>query len=278
MQRLFPVDKGGKSRPVQGLYLQEAVHHLGSNDTPFVYGNFVSSLDGRIALLEPESGHAYLPGHLTSANDFRLFLELHAQADCLITHGGYLRALAAGRLGNILQVGVHEQHTDLLAWRKDNDLSPQPALVVVSASLDFPIPASINAHQQAFYIATTERADTKKVQALEQQGFHVFMAGQGSFVEGKPLIQALQRFGYRCIYLIAGPVILETMLRDQQLSRLYLTTTHQMLGGQGFHTLIPGSELDAAGQLSLSHLYYDSGCSQQQKGQFFARYECGTAQ
>ena len=262
---------------MQSLYLQEAVHRLGSKDSPFVYGNFVSSLDGRIALLDPETSITCLPAHLTSANDFRLFLELHAQADCLITHGGYLRALAAGRLGNILQVGAHPQHTDLSDWRKNMGLNSQPALIVVSTSLNFPIPDCIEAQQQTLYIATTEQADTKKVQSLEQRGFHVFIAGQGQRVEGTPLIQALSDFGYQCIYLIAGPLILETMLRDAQLSRLYLTLTHQILGGQRFHSLISGPELNPAGQLSLSHLYYDSGV-QNQPGQFFARYECGLLQ
>src|SRR5678816_3225459 len=99
---LYP--EAGAARALEGLYLEQRLHELGTVAAPFVYGSFVSSLDGRIALAEPGSPDV-LEG-LASPNDFRLFQELHAQADCLITNAGYLRALAQGRLGNVLQVST----------------------------------------------------------------------------------------------------------------------------------------------------------------------------
>jgi hypothetical protein len=36
---------------------------------------------------------------------------------------------------------------------------------------------------------------------------------------------------------MAGPQLIETVLRDGSLSRLYLTLTHQLLGGEHFHTV-----------------------------------------
>lgn len=69
------------------------MHQVGTTEAPFVYGNFVSSLDGRIALMDTAGGESYLPEALTNPNDLRLFFELEAQADCLITHAGYLRFL-----------------------------------------------------------------------------------------------------------------------------------------------------------------------------------------
>ena len=124
--------------PLKGLYLQHCVHTLGTPETPFVYANFVMSLDGRIALEETLDAQSYIPDNLTSDSDFRLFLELLAQADCLITHGGYLRALAERRLGNILQIGFSPETKDLLKWRKAQGLNSQPAVVVASESLEFP--------------------------------------------------------------------------------------------------------------------------------------------
>src|SRR5690606_24647612 len=99
-----------------GTYLAHKLHRLGTPDAPFVYADFVCSLDGRIALEEPGTGVSHLPAGLISGNDFRLLLELQAQSDCLITHGGYLRAIAEGRLDNILQVSAR----DLVQWRRDN--------------------------------------------------------------------------------------------------------------------------------------------------------------
>jgi hypothetical protein len=66
--------------------------------------------------------------------------------------------------------------------------------------------------------------------------------------------------------------MLETMLRDQKLSKLYLTLTHHLLGGEQFHTMIPGPPLGAAGRLKLRTLYYDPG-NADQNAQWFAQFE-----
>ncbi|MEO1880473.1 MAG: riboflavin biosynthesis protein RibD, partial [Methylococcales bacterium] len=105
--KLFPLST--QQHPLQGLYLTHRLNTLGSTTAPFVYANFLSSLDGRIALKDSvQNQPSYIPKQLTTDSDFRLFMELHAQADCLITHGGYMRALSEKRLGNILQVKNEE--------------------------------------------------------------------------------------------------------------------------------------------------------------------------
>ena len=83
--RLYP----GPPQEVElrGLYLRQELHRQGSPHAPFVYADFVSSLDGRIAIADR------VPAELTAVRDLRLLLELQAQADCVITHGGYLRGL-----------------------------------------------------------------------------------------------------------------------------------------------------------------------------------------
>ena len=264
-----------RERPLKGMYLDHAIHQLGSPSRPFVYANFLSSLDGRISLIDPETDHPYVPEVLTNQNDFRLFLELHAQADCLITHGGYLRALQSGTLGNILQVGRSEMSPDLIEWRRSHGMTEQPAIVITSASLDFPIHASIARHRQICYIATGRRADPERIRYWQSAGFPVLLAGHGRMVQGSALVAELAMLGYRSIYLIAGPQMLDTMLRERQLSRLYQTISLQLLGGETFHTLLPGPPLGAAGQLELSGLYYDSG-EKNRAAQLFAQFETTT--
>jgi riboflavin biosynthesis pyrimidine reductase len=256
---------GGAARPVKGLYLDHRLHEIGSVESPFVYGSFVSSLDGRIAVYEQGSEDTDVLDGLTSPADFRLFQELQAQADCLITHAGYLRALDKGRLGNVLQI----QAGDLVDWRKRNGLAPQPAIVIASASLDFPVHPSILEHGQPLYIATGRRADPARVQEIREHGHHLFFAGDGTMVEGVPLVAALGELGYRSLYLLAGPIMLETMLRDRALSRLYLTIRHRLLGGEHFSTLIHGPRLGEAGKLALRALYQDAEGSQ-----WFAQFDC----
>lgn len=268
---LYP--QPGHERALKGIYLEHRLHALGTAEFPFVYANFVSSLDGRIGLKEPETGKSYVPESLVSPSDFRLFLELHAQADCLITHGGYLRAIADGTLDDILQVGKQPEHGDLAAWRKTQGLSPQPAVVVASASLDFSVPESIRLHGQPFYIATGEAADPVRVRYWEQQGYRVIFAGKGKMVRGGALVQALGSLGFKSLYLVAGPLMLETMLMDRMLSRLYLTISHQVVGGEQFHTIFHGSEPGAAGRLRLRSLYYDPP-TPAETGQWFCQFEC----
>ena len=57
-----------------------------------------------------------------------------------MSHGGYLRAFAAGRLGNVLQVGVGAGSGDIVQWRAAQGMPEQPAVAIVSAGLDFPMP------------------------------------------------------------------------------------------------------------------------------------------
>lgn len=269
MLRLYPGPP--QEAAVNGAYLAHALHRLGSAAQPFVYADFISSLDGRIAL-DGLGGESRLPAALRSANDLRLLLELMAQADCLITHGGYLRAIAAGRLDDILQVGVRAGTEDLAAWRTANGLAPQPAVAVASASLDFPLPPSLAQHGQRVLVATGAATAADKAAALRAQGCEVFVAGQGRYVEGGPLTHELGARGFRSLFLLAGPRMCETMLRDRMLARLYLTIAHCVLGGAAFHTLIAGPELGPAGRLKLSALHYDAA-QPDGVGQWLAQFE-----
>lgn len=257
---------------LKGLYLRLGLHRRGSTDKPFVYANFLTSLDGRIALEDGE-GEPYLPKSLTTPDDFRLFLELECQSDCLITHGGYLRALADHRLGNILWIGAHDLGADLVDWRIRQGLPPQPDVVVASASLDFPMPESLRECGQRCLIATGEGADPVRVSDWRSRGYEVIFAGQGRLVEGDALTRCLGELGYRTLYLIAGPHMLDTMVRESRLSLLFQTITHQLMGGESFRTLVPGPELGLFGHLKLASLYYDP-VAPHGAGQWFAQFEC----
>jgi riboflavin biosynthesis pyrimidine reductase len=264
--QLYP--PSGEKCAIKGLYLAHQVHKLGSAESPFVYANFLSSLDGRIALEDVSQSTTYIPKHLTTASDFRLFMELHAQADCLITHGGYLRALSEGRLGNILQI----RDKDLVEWRRNNDLKAQPAVIIASASLNFPMHNSLKEHAQTVYIATGRNADPERIRYWQDLGYPILVTGEDRMVHGAPLIHELRRLGYKSIYLIAGPEMLDTVIREKQLSRLYLTITHQLLGGTDFRTLLTGSMLGEEGNLLLKSLYYDP-YSPPGSGQFFMQFD-----
>src|SRR5688572_14896686 len=149
---LYP--QPGSTRALEGTYLSHDLQALGAPEEPFVYANFVSSLDGRIAVVEAHTGESYVLEDLTSSHDWRMFQELQAQADCMVTHGGYLRALAAGKFQDILQVGVAKPALDIGQWRHTRGLTRQPAIAIVSRTLDFPVPPSLERHEQPVHIIT----------------------------------------------------------------------------------------------------------------------------
>jgi len=63
---LYP--QPGEKAAINGLYLAHQVHKLGTTKSPFVYANFLSSLDGRIALEDTSQSTTYIPKHLTTAS------------------------------------------------------------------------------------------------------------------------------------------------------------------------------------------------------------------
>lgn len=268
--RLFP--QPSKQCELENLYLHHHGWYQSRQTKTTVVANFLTSLDGRIAVSEDATEIPRLPKALTSREDFRLFLELYAQADCLITHGGYLRALAEDKLSNILQLPTDSKFEDLRTWRKMQGLTANPDIVIASSNLRFPMHASVHEHGQKIYIATGQKADPRMCRAWQQQGYEILLAGKSNFVEGAPLIQALTKRNYRHIYLIAGPKMLHTMLEDQQLDRLYISNSHQLLGGETFRTMLDGNVL-ARCQLRLSSLFYDEA-SENNCGLFFCSYEC----
>ena len=267
--QLFPPPP--RARRLEGLYLGE---HLPAPAAPaLVYANFVTSLDGRIAVTDA-AGISRVPDGLTNPRDWRLFRELQAHADCIVTHGGYLRALASGTLGNVLQVGLGPDGGDIARWRAAQGMTEQPAVAILSASLDLPIPESLAAHGQPVHVLTTAAARRDRRTALGDAGFDIVVTGPGPWVRSRDVVEALAERGYRSLYLQTGPRMLETALRDGVLSRLYLTVRHRVVGGERFDTMLRGPVLGEAGTLRLSALYLDEAAGGD-CGQFFACFDVG---
>ena len=249
---------------VKGLYLMEKLREHPRK--PLVYANFASSLDGRIAVAR--DGASRLPETLGNSNDLRLFLELLAQADCVITHGAYLRSRAAGLLGNVFR-----PDTELDAWRRERGLAP-PTVIVCSANLDFPEPGDLG--KDRVIIATGENHDPARAKRWTDKGYRVLIAGRGAMVEAGALLDRLSDresgIDPRAIYLVAGPKFLESTLEARRLDLLYLTLSHQLIGGNTFETLIPNAEPGYC-RLSQEHLVLDNSPTLKYP-QWFVKFAC----
>lgn len=257
---------------LRGLYLRHPLHRLAETDAPLVYSNFVSSLDGRIALPSPGRESHGVPPAIGNARDWRLYQELGAQADLLITSARYFRQLSRGEAQDLLPVGPADRFGDLHEWRRANGLSAQPDIAIFSASLEIP-PEAITAYAgRRLHVMTGTGAVPERVEALKDAGVEVHQVGIGSTADGGPAIDALKAVGYRRIYAVAGPSVFYTLVRAGVVDRLYLTFAHRLLGGEDFDTITWGSELVPAPKLRLRSLFYDAHAPED-AGQLLSCYD-----
>jgi len=243
---------------LQGLYLAHALHNSADESGPVVYSNYIVSLDGRIAIKHPCSNETTVPSAITNARDWRLYQELAAQADVLLTTGRYLREMVDGEAEGGLPLSRDEKFRDLHQWRKQQGLPPQPAVAVISGSLDLPF-EQIHQHiERPVYVLTGNQASDFRLKQAKLAGVKVIQAGSGTRVEGKAMVEALVREGFNSLYAIAGPQLLETLITDQMLDRLYLTQVNRLIGGREFDTLLESRQLQPPADFALKALYLDT--------------------
>jgi riboflavin biosynthesis pyrimidine reductase len=262
---LYP--ESGQQRKLKNLYLGELNELPHGHDSPFIYSNFIASLDGRIALPAEHRHTHQVPPDIANARDWRLFQELAAQADLLITSARYFRQAADAETQAELPVGMSTDFDDLRAWRLEKGLSAQPDIAIFSASLDIPAASLDYYRDRRLFVVTGRKADPLKLRRLSNDHrVEIIMCGDELRVDAAPLRGKLAQLGYRRVYAIAGPSVFHTLVSGQALDRLYHTTAHCLLGGTEFDTFVWGQHLTPANILPLRAMYLDTlsppGCGQ----------------
>ncbi len=265
LQRLYPMP--AKSVALTGLYLRHALHR---RSQPCIYANFISSLDGRVALPNRQGVLARMPLAILNPRDWRLYQELVAQADVVLASAGYLNYRSRQTRGVVTLLDA-AQDISLREWRAQEGLSPEPALAVVSRELALSDELVRAVLPKPLYIVTSRRAPAERINALERAGAHVLFAGDTRDVAGALLIEALRAANFMRICSVAGPRVLHLLLKDDCLDRLYLTTGLRLLGGCAYATLVEGSLLPDAPAYKLEMLHFDLPDSES-AGQLFGVY------
>ncbi|MDT8405311.1 RibD family protein [Sulfuriflexus sp.] len=194
IMQLYPAPS--RECELKGIYLQASDIAEPANPQPWVYTNFITSLDGRIAIEQPLNGERSVPASITNKRDWRLYQELAARADVLLVSARFLRELMHGKAQDNLPISTAPGFSDLLEWRIQQGLSPQPAVVILSASLDLALADFCAASARSVYVATGRRADTNAVRRLEESGAKMLYAGTGREVDGKQLVEQLVNAGF----------------------------------------------------------------------------------
>lgn len=242
-----------QAEALTGLFLRHDLRRQGEG--VFVYSNFLTSLDGRISLADPVTGRRRVPPATSNPHDLRLYRELIAQADVVITTSRHLRGMAAGRQPDMISLAGE---ADLLAWRRERGLSQQPALAVLSARLELPPVSRLPAQATAPLVLSWAELSSEQRASLKRAGYEVLQCGTGPDLDGRQLCRALAARGQRYIYSVAGPMALTALLRAGVLDRLYLTWALRMLGGRSFDTLTRGPRLQPPRDFAVRALYHDA--------------------
>ncbi len=256
----------------KGRYLTDPL----ADDThagPFIYSNFVTSLDGRIALAEGADAGRAVPRAIANPRDWRLFQELAGRAELLITSGRYLRDLSAGTAQDVLPVSTAPEFDDIHEWRRGRGMAAQPDVLVLSTSLDFPPPRRLAEQGRRILVLTTTAADPHRRREHEAVGAEVIAChGDADGVLGDSVRALIADQGFSTVYSVTGPDVLATLTRGGALDALFLTTVPRILAGRDFSTITRGAPLEPAMDLSLTSLYLDTA-GQARAGQTFARYD-----
>ena len=252
LTRLHPPDTA--RHPLSGLCLEHRLAERAEAGQPYIYSSFIMSLNGAIAIDDGQGNWTH-PETLTDPRDLRLLCELMAQADCLITSAGYLRDLERGSLGNLLQLPQTPEFQDLSDYRARHHDTPFPSVLVVSRSLDFQVPASLDEHRQALRVLAPASAPERKVAELRDQGVDVVLSEDADWVGSEAVMANLKELGARTAYLFCGPRMNAILMQSGQVRRLYLTWLHRLQGGHPALTVgsfLPSSE---ASSLELVELF-----------------------
>jgi riboflavin biosynthesis pyrimidine reductase len=264
--RLYPAPQAELTLP--GLYLRPESTVVGTERT-LVYSNFISSLDGRVAVKDT-NGDFSLPEACANDRDWRLFQELCAQSDMLLVSASYLRK-DSNRTKRSILFDEDTRFADLHDWRQRHDLPAYPAVTVLAPTLNPALPLLNTDWKNDLYIATACRPDTSEIKVLESHGIRVLIAGSDNVISCTALIHCLSELGFRRIYSAAGPRFLATLVRDGALDRLYLTQVNRLIGGAPYYTLIEGADLKPPRDFGLRALYYDPAGGG--AGQLFSVYD-----
>jgi riboflavin biosynthesis pyrimidine reductase len=257
--------------PLKGTYLAHDLRQFGiRNGRPYIYSNYITSVDGRIAIPREDGSGMTVPKDTANERDWRLFQELAVQADLIISSGRYLRDWAEGRAQEILRVD-DPQFSDLRQWRLDRGLSPQPDIAIISGSLRFPIPDVLTTGGRKVIVFTTASADPDRIQEIEDRAGRVIVAGEKG-VEGAEMARHMAELGYESVFNSTGPKVLHLLLVGRALDRLYVSFANRLLGGQPFSSIVEGPLLTPAVDLNTNTIYFDE-FGLEGLGQMFVSYD-----
>jgi riboflavin biosynthesis pyrimidine reductase len=225
------------------LLAEVAPRERAPEDRPFVFVNFVASVDGRASV----GGRT---GALGSAADLDMLLELRTLADAILIGTGTLRAEGYARM---------VQSAERRGRRVAAGLPEDPLTVLASRSGDLPWDAGLFAapEQPVLVYADTEPPEVAApVEMARAADLRAVMAD-------------LRARGVRALLSEGGPTLLRSMLEAGLVDELFLTVASVITGEPAALRIVEGPALPVHVPVELRWVL-EAG------GELFLRYAVGS--
>jgi riboflavin biosynthesis pyrimidine reductase len=278
INQVFPVQR---QVPLEGLYLGERLmDRAAETGRSLVLTDFLTDKNGVIARAT-KAGHFEIPAELKNSSDWRLYQELMAQADVLISGGSYFKRLATSQ-DVLYQLEPGSAFEELGHWRLDAGYQKRsPDVAVVTRDLDFELPERLLQSGRRIMIFTTDStAKSDKARSLRAGNTAIIGSGEEG-VEGDRMIDTLDgEMGYRVIMMASGPRVLDLLLRAKRLDLIYLTQAQVHIPFEDPSTvqtvLLGGKQLTDLKDFHLAHEFIQENVVTEdgsQTSQAFRRYD-----
>jgi riboflavin biosynthesis pyrimidine reductase len=192
-------------------------------DEPRVYANFVSTLDGVVAILESSSSNRLIRGG--SEGDLFVIGLLRALADVVLTGAGTLAAFPRGRWTP--EQSYPAAASDLAELRRTlgKDERPEVAILTGIGSIDPKHPVL----ETGALVLTSEQGRARLEGRLPAAS-KIVSLGAGSQLDPSEVVRALHTRGHRSILSELGPHGFGSFVRAGVVDELFLTVSPLIAG------------------------------------------------
>ena len=216
-----------------------------ATDRPTVIANFVSTLDGVVALGAGESTGGGPISGFHEPDRFVMGL-LRSLADVVLIGAGTLRGSTNHRW---TPAHVHPASAASFArWRAEMGLSAEPTTIIVSAGGDLPLDhPGLNDPDIPVVVSTTPAGAVRLRAAGADRHLVVERSGNGQDLAADEILALTARLGARLVLCEGGPHLFGQLAAADLVDELFLTVAPQVVGRSGGRLgLVEGVALPAS--------------------------------
>ena len=226
--------------PAEGLLTALYAWSPAPRRAPAVRANMIASLDGAATGADGRSGSINGPA------DLRVFTVLRALADVVLVGAGTVRAEG---------YGAPRTPAPLLPGRRERGQAEHPALAVVTASGD--VPQALLGEDPAPWVFTT--AQSRHLGRLRDTLPDERLTVHDGSVDLALVVAALGAARLPAVLTEGGPRLLGTLLEDDLVDEVCLTTAPRVVGGRAARVVDGIGWLEPPRPAALVHLLHGDG-------------------